>query len=137
MSLGESLDGKSRRWRLFFYRPRVEVLESRTLPSFVSAVGYSTGLFPDGVAVGESPMNHIYLGNGNGTFHAGATYGFEHPASVLVGDFNGDNAPDLAVCDTNHSALGVLLGNGNGTCLRKVDWKGLPGCQEFIKPSGL
>src|SRR3989454_11466386 len=38
-----------------------------------------------------------------------------NPASVAVGDFNGDGKRDLAVANYNSSTVSVLLGNGNGT----------------------
>ena len=48
---------------------------------------------------------------------------FQHPASgVAVGDFNGDNKPDLAVANETSNTVSVLLGNGNGTFAAKVDY---------------
>src|SRR2546426_619926 len=38
-----------------------------------------------------------------------------NPASVAVGDFNGDGKRDLAVANYNSSTVSVLLGDGNGT----------------------
>src|SRR5438309_9763092 len=37
------------------------------------------------------------------------------PASVAVGDFNGDRVQDLAVANYNDNTISVLLGNGDGT----------------------
>src|ERR1700733_12725006 len=66
----------------------------------------------------------VLLGNGDGTFQAAVTYssgGYETDA-VAVADVNGDGKPDLIVansCATSNSctngAVGVLLGNGDGT----------------------
>ena len=66
----------------------------------------------------------ILLGNGDGTFTQAAnspiTVG-NYPSSVVVGDFNGDGIPDLAVTNGNNSynpplgSVMILLGNGNGT----------------------
>jgi autotransporter-associated beta strand protein len=36
-------------------------------------------------------------------------------SSLAVGDFNGDNLPDVLVTDTFTQQVGVLLGNGDGT----------------------
>jgi type II secretory pathway component GspD/PulD (secretin) len=37
------------------------------------------------------------------------------PASVVVGDFNGDGKPDLAVVNKTDNTVSILLGNGDGT----------------------
>ena len=67
----------------------------------------------------------ILLGNGDGTFQAAATYnsGGVFAVSLALADFNGDGKTDLAVAHSagadnsccNSPALGVLLGNGDGT----------------------
>src|SRR6266704_6604590 len=61
----------------------------------------------------------VLLGNGDGTFQAPLTFtAGGRPASVAVGDFNGDGKPDLAVANQGISPPGnvsVLLGNGDGT----------------------
>ncbi len=37
------------------------------------------------------------------------------PSAVVVGDFNGDGKPDLAVANAGSANVSVLLGNGDGT----------------------
>src|SRR6266704_179312 len=66
----------------------------------------------------SSPSNTVtvLLGNGNGTFLPGPSLTVGNgPAGVVVGDFNGDGKPDLAVANLNENTLSVLLGNGDGT----------------------
>lgn len=70
----------------------------------------------------------VLLGNGNASFQAPVKYspgiGFTGNSSVriVVGDFNRDGNPDLAVGghvgplpDDNRASVAVLIGNGNGT----------------------
>jgi len=66
----------------------------------------------------------IFLGKGDGTFTAGATYsGFPRSAGeVAIADLNGDGKPDLAV---GSSEVGVLLGNGDGTFQNPVFYSGV------------
>ncbi len=56
----------------------------------------------------------VYLGNGDGTFQtpvdSNTTLG---SYLVVVGDFNNDKKPDLAISDPPY--ISVLLGNGDGT----------------------
>jgi hypothetical protein len=59
----------------------------------------------------------LFFGNGDGTFRSGAPV----PARfnwVVAGDFNGDGKQDLAIpasTPRGYSAVGILLGNGDGT----------------------
>ncbi len=68
----------------------------------------------------------IYLGNGDGTFQAGATYpvgGSGVPGSIVVADYNGDGKLDLAVANGYSSnGVSILLGNGDGTFQSAVQY---------------
>jgi hypothetical protein len=66
----------------------------------------------------------VLLGNGDGTFEPPVTYGgagLQGATWVAVADLNGDGKLDIAVayqCEPNcysSAAVGVLLGNGDGT----------------------
>jgi hypothetical protein len=58
----------------------------------------------------------ILLGNGDGTFQPHVDY-LVGPGSVslAVGDFNGDQIPDLAVAVSGTNSVALLIGNGDGT----------------------
>jgi uncharacterized protein YfaP (DUF2135 family) len=70
----------------------------------------------------------ILLGNGDGTFQHRVNYPTgTAPSSIAVGDLNGDGKADLAVADSGlgnvqGSAVSILLGNGDGTFRRHVDY---------------
>ena len=65
----------------------------------------------------------VLLGNGNGTFAAKVDYiTGTGPQGIAVGDFDGNQKPDLVVTNPNGGTLSVLLGNGNGTFAAKVDY---------------
>jgi len=81
------------------------------------------------------PNVEVLLGNGDGTFLSAAFYssgGFT-ATSVAIGDFNGDGKPDIVVsnssscvnvasCPSGNGAVGVLLGNGDGTFQSPVSY---------------
>src|SRR5262249_32092731 len=118
-------------------KPAVEVLEDRTLPSFIAPATYAAGPQPDALAVGD--FNHdgivdlvtanftdysvsVLLGNPDGSFRPPTRYAAGNfPTSVAVGDFNGDGILDLAVTDSGTNptyadgGVSVLLGTGDGT----------------------
>jgi hypothetical protein len=132
MVLWQSWRGTRRRPPFpFQYRPQVEILKERILPSFLAAVPYPTGPYPRSVAVGDftgtgiidlAVANYtlstvsVLLGNGDGSFQAKTDYTVgADPDAVAVGDFDGDGTLDLAVASVNANTVSVLLGNGNGT----------------------
>jgi hypothetical protein len=112
--------------------PAVEVLESRTLPAFLSPAVYPTissnldfaaGDFnsdgiPDFAVVGMGGGGNtlgVLLSQPDGTFQSGGTYATGPTSNaVAVGDFNGDGKADLAVTRSN-GTVEILLGNGDGT----------------------
>jgi FG-GAP-like repeat len=61
----------------------------------------------------------ILLGNGDGTFTAGAGNPATGsiPVSSAVADFNGDGKLDLAVANYGSNTATILLGNGDGTLM--------------------
>jgi hypothetical protein len=90
-------------------------LTGNGIPDLVTADGNISGQH-----AGHSPGVSVLLGNGDGTFQAARTFpAGDNPIAVVVGDFNGDGIPDLAVADAavirGRSAVCVLLGNGDGT----------------------
>jgi hypothetical protein len=118
----------------------LEMLESRTLLSFGLPTNYSSGgnsidvvladLNSDGkldavtADYGDGTVT-VFLGAGDGTFLPSQSFPAGMFASnVVVGDFNGDGHPDLAVGHFNGSAntVSVLLGYGDGTFQAPVDY---------------
>src|ERR1700690_4420878 len=69
----------------------------------------------------------VLLGKGDGTFQPAKTYGSGgyEPDGLVVADVNGDGNPDVVVANscagqtggtcTGNGAVGILLGNGDGT----------------------
>src|SRR2546425_3741899 len=114
-----------RRSRFRCYRPLVEVLEDRTLLSFITAATYAVGSSPISVAVADfngdgisdlavanfnSNTVSILLGNGDSTFQAARSYpAGNQPISVSVGDFNGDGHLDVVVANVYQDTVNVLL----------------------------
>ena len=92
-----------------------------TNPSSV-AVGDFNGDGNDDLAIANSGSNSVsvMLGNGSDTFTAASGSplnlggSVSAPASVVVGDFNGDGILDLAVANSGSGNVAILLGIGGG-----------------------
>jgi hypothetical protein len=114
------------------FRPRVEELERRLVPSFSAPHLYTAGPFPRSVALGDfngdgaldivtandgtANTVSVLLNNGDGTFQPPVNYPVgNQPQQVVVGDFNGDGNLDLATANFNSNDVTILLGNGDGT----------------------
>jgi hypothetical protein len=118
------------------FRPRLEALEDRWVPSFTPPVNYPAGLAPHNWVAGDFNGNgkvdlavldgdtvKVLLGNGDGTFQAARTSpaGFYYsPQSMVAGDFNGDGRLDVVVIlgdlpPDGRGGIHLLPGNGDGT----------------------
>ena len=104
-----------------------DILVANRCAVFISCGGTSGG-HPD-----SNGIVSVLLGNGDGTFQPAVTYnsGGLFTTSIAVGDVNGDGKPDLVVSNpcgvTNcfpqlDGAVGVLLGNGDGTFQTAVNY---------------
>jgi Ca2+-binding RTX toxin-like protein len=65
----------------------------------------------------------VALGQGDGTFTGTTDYMFgDATTSVAVADFNDDAVPDVATTDTLLPAVWVLLGTGDGTLMKPMQF---------------
>ena len=65
----------------------------------------------------------IYLGNGTGSFTAGATVNAGvTPVALYAADFNGDGKLDLAAANVTANTVSAMLGKGDGTFQAPVSY---------------
>ena len=106
--------------------------------TFLPAVPYNVGGYPESVAVGD--FNHdgnadlavtnendstvsVFLGTGTGTLGAQTTFATGgQPYGVAVADVNNDGYQDLVVVNNGDNTVSVLLGNGDGTFQTEVPY---------------
>jgi hypothetical protein len=117
-------------------RLRLEALEDRCLPSFLSPVSYAVGTNPQAVVTADlgngkvdlitanagSNTVSVQLGNGDGTFGPAVSYATgTEPGAVAVGDL-GNGKLDIVTANAGDSTVSVLLGNGDGTLKPAVSY---------------
>jgi hypothetical protein len=124
----------------------LELLEDRTVPSFLAPQDLYVGEGPEGVvAANFSGTGNLDLvavngytrpdgagvvllkGNGDGTFQPPIPLDGGRHGAVVTGDFDGDGTPDLAYTTLTPSDgwnVSVLLGNGDGTFRQLPDFAG-------------
>ena len=101
------------------FTPAASPLVVGDFPSDVVVGDFNADGQPDLAVVnnGDDTVS-VLLGQGDGTFTPAAgsplAVGLD-PESMVVGDFNADGRPDLAVANTGGDTVGVLLGQGDGT----------------------
>ena len=140
-SYGPHVLSRPRRLPIFKHRLRLESLEDRSLPSFVTAPTFTvgvntTGFFsqsshPNAVAVGDfngdgkmdvvtanetGPGVSLLLGKGNGKFQPclNSAAG-KAPAAIIAVDVNGDGRLDVVTADNGANTVSYLRGKGDGT----------------------
>src|SRR5438552_273323 len=131
-SVEERTEVRTDRWRLSLLVV-VMSLVSWGFPRPAPASEYAVGSGPYSVAAGDlngdgrldlvvanSLANSVsvLLGNGDGTFQPARNFDAglgSGPIWVLIVDVNGDGKPDILLANQSRNAVGVLLGNGDGT----------------------
>jgi hypothetical protein len=97
-----------------------KLLGSSKGPTWIAVGDFNNDGVPDLAVTTSANTVDISLGNGDGTFQTYTSVSLGagvNPQSVAVADFDGDGNLDLAVACYGANALGILLGNGDGTFL--------------------
>ena len=70
---------------------------------------------------GSTPIEYLYLSNGDGLYQAPIQLSSIGGAQTVVGDFNHDGNLDYAVLDYKNQYVNVYVGHGDGTFTNVVD----------------
>lgn len=130
--------GRQLSLRIATHRPKLEVLEDRSLLSFSPATSFPVGANPQAVvtvdfnndgkidlattnddqSTGNGTVS-VLLGNGDGSFQSAQTFATgPWPSSLAAGDFNADGKLDLATANYDFddvNDVSILFGYGDGT----------------------
>ncbi|GAA4503766.1 hypothetical protein GCM10023172_29220 [Hymenobacter ginsengisoli] len=111
--------------------------------TFGSKTSYSSGPYPDGVALGDvngdghldmvtanygsvtgsGNTASVFLGTGTGSFGAKTDFATgSAPDGIVLGDVNGDGLLDMLTCNISVNTVSVLLGTGTGSFGAKTDF---------------
>jgi len=123
------------------FEPELGILLGNGDGTFREGAQYAVGEFGNSITVGDFNGDHrldlavtngignqvyILLGNGDGTFRSKPPFSISEPAAIASVDVNGDGKLDLLfITQTFPSGLtelAVMLGNGNGTFQRPVNY---------------
>lgn len=93
------------------------------VPGIVALLNYGSGGFPPGPPhdrVADTPLTDLGENTpswdaADDTADAAGPGTGNHPTRFVVGDWNGDTIPDLAVLNFTQDLVNILLGNGDGT----------------------
>lgn len=97
-----------------------KLLGSSKQPTWIAAGDFNNDGNLDLAVTTSAATVDISLGNGDGSFQTYtsiSTGSGTNPQSVTAADFDGDGNLDLAVACFRANAVGILLGNGDGTFL--------------------
>jgi hypothetical protein len=116
------------------YRPYLEALEDRCLPSFSPVMSYAVGTNPNALVTADFNNDgrpdlatanfdddtlSVLLGNADGTFQPAQTSAVgPYTRTLAAGDFNNDGNLDLAMVikgGVGDIEISMLLGHGDGT----------------------
>jgi hypothetical protein len=101
-----------------FQEPAI-VTDLGKYPEAIAAASFTSAKNLD-LAVTESLISsdqvQILLGNGDGTFRIGNSYGLQHSSqSIVAADFRNNGIIDLAIGEYGGRGVVVLLGHGDGS----------------------